>query len=623
MLAECRIFSIVTLKYSSILVPKSSNFAGISPHDFNPYQTDQQGNIDYGASALRAIPEATVGYLGLKALQGAGEGLKRTISGENRGIKVQERQLELQENKGIKPIVTSKTEIDPKLALEERLKEEKHIAEERRKDEIHIAEERRKDEIHKAKLESMGAKSTAPVQSVSPALQGSTVELPSTATTGIQTTPTATAESTLGMLPPVTHNAQGVPAPFAVPAQINPSSNPTGAIGVGNMPEGGSPAPFSTQPVIPSPPANPPAPPATPAPLATPPATPAQQVIEQTTGTEPEPPVSNQSAIGEVSANPVESGSEANPLHEQGSEVGKTQIEATSDSTNPNVEEKKRGGISEKPRDNPTKAKREVGYSEENRISRELHGEPIMTTSNKTHEELAEIAKTPQMKEFYIQQYEGNDKLKKAVAQAYKTGRLNEGDIFIPNATGGTTHFLNMNYNKGEDDVLKDYKAFRDKYYQGRPDIPYDDEYLKNLTEFNAKRNPASSIPGLEKMSGEQVGKAHPEETNFFKSKHLRTATIGSTAGLILTASQMAQAAQEAQKGNLAPTANLAGQAGATALLSKLFGLGAKGAGAGVGLGTYAPELNADEEKQLAQHRYAYEMSKKNGAGRGQLNSTK
>ena len=562
---------------SQPVVSKSSNFAGISLHDLSPYQTDKQGNIDYGASALRAIPEATVGYLGLKAVQGAGERLKRAISGEDRGIKVQERQLDLQEKEGIKPTVTSGDGIDPKLALEMRLKEEKHIA-----------EERRAEEIHKAKLESMGAKSTAPVQSVSPALQGSTVELPNTATPGIQTDPTATAESALSMLPP----------------------------GAPSVPQGSVPGAPNTQGV-------PGTLPATPAPLATPPATPAQQVIEQTTGTAPKPPVSNQSAIGEVSANPVESGSEANPLHEQGSEVGKTQIEATSDSTNPNVEEKKRGGISEKPRDNPTKAKREVGYSEENRISRELHGEPIMTTSNKTHEELAEIAKTPQMKEFYIQQYEGNDKLKKAVAQAYKTGRLNEGDIFIPNATGGTTHFLNMNYNKGEDDVLKDYKAFRDTYYQGRPDIPYDDEYLKNVKEFNAKRNPASSIPGLEKMSGEQVGKANPEETNFFKSKHLRTATIGSTAGLILTASQMAQAAQEAQKGNLAPTANLAGQAGATALLSKLFGLGAKGAGAGVGLGTYAPELNADEEKQLAQHRYAYEMSKKNGAGRGQLNSTK
>ena len=563
---------------SQPVIPKSPNFAGISPHDFNPYQTDQQGNIDYGASALRAIPEASVGYLGLKALQGAGEGLKRTISGENRGIKVQERQLKLQENEGVKPPVNSEAGIDPKLALEMRLKEEKHIA-----------EERRAEEIHRAKLESMGAKSTAPVEGVSPALQGSTVELPNTATPGIQTEPTATAESALSMLPP----------------------------GAPSVPQGSVPGAPNAQGVPGTLPANPPAP------LATPPATPAQQVIEQTTGTAPKPPVSNQSAIGEVSANPVESGSEANPLHDQGSEVGKTQIEATSDSTNPNVEGKQRGGISKKPRDNPTKAKREVGYSEENEISRKLHGEPIMTTSNKTHEELAEIAKTPQMKEFYKQQYEGNDKLKKAVAQAYKTGRLNEGDIFIPNAKGGTTHFLNMNYNKGEDDVLKDYKAFRDKYYQGRPDIPYDDEYLKNLTEFNAKRNPASSIPGLEKMSGEQVGKANPEETNFFKSKHLRTATIGSTAGLILTASQMAQAAQEAQKGNLAPTADLAGQAGATALLSKLFGLGAKGAGAGVGLGTYAPELNADEEKQLAQHRYAYEMSKKNGAGRGQLNSTK
>ena len=563
---------------SQPVIPKSPNFAGISPHDFNPYQTDQQGNIDYGASALRAIPEATVGYLGLKAVQGAGERLKRAISGENRGIKVQERQLDLQEKQGIEPPVTSGAGIDPKLALEMRLKEEKHIA-----------EERRAEEIHRAKLESMGAKSTAPVESVSPALQGSTVELPNTATPGIQTEPTATAESALSMLPP----------------------------GAPSVPQGSVPGAPNAQGVPGTLPANPPAP------LATPPATPAQQVIEQTTGTAPKPPVSNQSAIGEVSANPVESGSEANPLHDQGSEVGKPQIEATSDSTNPNVEGKQRGGISKKPRDNPTKAKREVGYSEENEISRKLHGEPIMTTSNKTHEELAEIAKTPQMKEFYKQQYEGNDKLKKAVAQAYKTGRLNEGDIFIPNAKGGTTHFLNMNYNKGEDDVLKDYKAFRDKYYQGRPDIPYDDEYLKNLTEFNAKRNPASSIPGLEKMSGEQVGKANPEETNFFKSKHLRTATIGSTAGLILTASQMAQAAQEAQKGNLAPTADLAGQAGATALLSKLFGLGAKGAGAGVGLGTYAPELNADEEKQLAQNRYAYEMSKKNGAGRGQLNSTK
>ena len=297
---------------SQPVIPKSPNFAGISPHDFNPYQTDQQGNIDYGASALRAIPEASVGYLGLKALQGAGEGLKRTISGENRGIKVQERQLKLQENEGVKPTVTSEAGIDPKLALEMRLKEEKHIA-----------EERRAEEIHKAKLESMGAKSTAPVEGVSPALQGSTVELPNTATPGIQTEPTATGESALSMLPP---SAPSVPQ-GSVPGALNTQGVPG---------------------TLPANPPTPPAPTATPAPLATPPATPAQQVIEQTTGTAPKPPVSNQSAIGEVSANPVESGSEANPLHEPGSDVGKTQLQASAESTEnkpPKLEKEIKGAV--------------------------------------------------------------------------------------------------------------------------------------------------------------------------------------------------------------------------------------------------------------------------------------
>ena len=219
-----------------------------------------------------------------------------------------------------------------------------------RENEYAIAQEKlNRERIKTQQLQAKeGIASTQKPSGVPANVAGSIVELPNTATTGIQTTPTATAESTLGMLPPVTHNAQGVPAPFAVPAQINPSSNPTGAIGVGNMPEGGSPAPFSTQPVIPSPPANPPAPPTTPAPLATFPSTPAQQVIEQTTGTAPKPPVSNQSAIGEVSANPVESGSEANPLHEPGSDVGKTQLQASAESTEnkpPKLEKEIKGAV--------------------------------------------------------------------------------------------------------------------------------------------------------------------------------------------------------------------------------------------------------------------------------------
>lgn len=304
-------------------------------------------------------------------------------------------------------------------------------------------------------------------------------------------------------------------------------------------------------------------------------------------------------------------------------DIGKEKVEPTVVNEEVKPVEKERGGESGKPRNNPTKEQRLNTYAEENKIARELHGQPTITTSDKPHEVLAETAKTPQMKEFYRQQYEGNDKLKKGVSEAYKTGRLNEGDIFIPNAGGGTAHFLNMNYNKGEDDVLKDYKAFRDTYYKGRPDIPYDAEYQKNLKEFNAKRNPASTIPGLETMTGEQVGKANPEETNFFGSKHLRKATIAGTTGIILTATQMAQAAEEANKGNYAPATYAGGEAVAGGLLSKLFGLGAKAGGAGLSAATYTPELNANEGKELAQRRYAYEMSKKNGAGRGQLNTSK
>jgi len=263
-------------------IPKSSNFAGISPHDFNPYQTDQQGNIDYGASAARAIPEATVGYIGLKGIQGLGEGLKRTLSGENRGIKVQERQLKLQENQGVKPTVVSEAGIDPETAQKMRFAEEQHIA-----------KLRRDEELHQAKLQANGIKPNE-INTVPPALAGSSVELPNTSTPGIQTAPTATGESALNMLPPVNPatpqgSLPGAPNVQATPATLPVTNNET----------------------------------------------PSEKVIEQVSGTEPKPPVSNQAPIGEISTNPVESGSEANPLHEPGAEAGKTQLEATQESTNP------------------------------------------------------------------------------------------------------------------------------------------------------------------------------------------------------------------------------------------------------------------------------------------------
>ena len=500
---------------SQPVIPNSSNFAGISPHDFNPYQTDQQGNIDYGASALRAIPEATVGYLGLKAVQGAGERLKRAISGENRGIKVQERQLDLQEKEGIKPTVTSGDGIDPKLALEMRLKEEKHIA-----------EERRAEEIHKAKLESMGAKSTAPVQSVSPALQGSTVELPNTATPGIQTEPTATAESALSMLPP----------------------------GAPSVPQGSVPGAPNTQGVPGTLPANPPAP------LATPPATPAQQVIEQTTGTAPEPPVSNQSAIGEVSANPVESGSEANPLHEHNSDVGKTQLQASAESTNPNVEGKQRGGVSGKPRNNPTKAEREAKEQAKLKVIQDSNLEP---THHLTREEIANKPMHPEMKRIIEEgnkQIESDPLLKANIEKLKLEHRVPEGFVFVPGMGGQDVHFINSygfeKYRKAKEDLMGG-KPLGD--YRIQPGSKnYDPEFHKSLRKWSEANLPASKIAGIPSMTGKENGLAAPEDTNFLarmpeelKPRFLKAiGKAGAVGGVAMTLADLANARTAAKHGN-------------------------------------------------------------------------
>ena len=82
-------------------------------------------------------------------------------------------------------------------------------------------------------------------------------------------------------------------------------------------------------------------------------------------------------------------------MHDQGSEVGKTQIEATSDSTNPNVEGKQRGGVSGKPRNNPTKAEREAKQQAKLKVIQDSNLEP---THHLTREEIANKPMHPEMK---------------------------------------------------------------------------------------------------------------------------------------------------------------------------------------------------------------------------------
>lgn len=522
-------------------IPKSSNFAGISPHDFNPYQTDQQGNIDYGASALRAIPEASVGYLGLKALQGAGEGLKRTISGENRGIKVQERQLKLQEKEGIKPNITSEAGIDPETAQKMRLAEEQHIA-----------KLRRDEELHQAKLQANGIKPNE-INTVPPALAGSSVELPSTSIPGIQTPPTATGESALSMLPPVNPATPQGSIPGAPNVQATPATLP-----VTNNEN------------------------------------PSEKVIEQVSGTEPKPPVSNQAPIGEISTNPVESGSEANPLHEPGAEAGKTQLEATKESTNqeqpkvePATEEKKaafpaetnttkESGNLTNPAENPTQGgveqiKREVTPEKEFKSSTRIRMSKddeerikaikeagIAPTHQLTREEIANQQMHPEMKKIVEQgnaTIEANPELKSEIERLKAGHKIPEGFVWIPHMSSGDVHFINTH-------GFEKYRQFKKDEMGGKPigeyalnpkDKNYNPDLREKIKKWSERNYPASNIAGFPEMTGEQKGKAAPEETNFFsKMGKLKPVakTIAGVGGVMMALTELAQAREEAKHGN-------------------------------------------------------------------------
>ena len=108
----------------------------------------------------------------------------------------------------------------------------------------------------------------------------------------ITTEPTATGQSTLAMLPPTAPSVPQGSIPGAPNVQATPATLP-----------------------------------------AMPPANPAQQVVEQATGTTPTPPVPASMPIGQTTPNPVESGEGSSPLHESGSAVGKTPLQATTEST--------------------------------------------------------------------------------------------------------------------------------------------------------------------------------------------------------------------------------------------------------------------------------------------------
>ena len=336
------------------------------------------------------------------------------------------------------------------------------------------------------------------------------------------------------------------------------------------MTPNGSPAPFAVPPQV-----NPSSNPTgaigvgnmpeggSPAPFATAPTTPAQQALK----TELTPPVNNNptSPIASVQPNPVTSGEGASPLHNPQGQ-GLTQTEATNVSATPNSafpaetnSPKESGSLTNKA-ENPTQGGVE-------KVEKEIKG-----------------AAKPRLDKELI--------LKDTPEQWTKLSK--EGQTFLPGYGAGDNNLYNTYGAEGR-------KAILEKYNNGKPIGSY-----KNYEELNQKLKagvPIGDVPDL-------MSKLPPEEEAGNYGKLGRKGLVKATGvgGLLVTAAQLSHAAEQAKKGNYAPA-----RESLFDLVSALGGVGGMAA-------THMGGLNKDEEKQLAQHRYAYEMSKKNGAGRGRLN---
>ena len=372
-------------------------------------------------------------------------------------------------------------------------------------------------------------------------------------------------------------------------AGIAPISEPTGVIPTSTapveLPNAQAPTPatltsspqemanFATGAVAPPSPGTQPVQPTQPvqvAPSAQPPqpapTTPAQQALK----TELTPPVNNNptSPIASVQPNPVTSGEGASPLHNPQGQ-GLTQTEATNVSATPNSAfpaetnaPKESGSLTNKA-ENPTQGGVE-------KVEKEIKG-----------------AAKPRLDKELI--------LKDTPEQWTKLSK--EGQTFLPGYGAGDNNLYNTYGAEGR-------KAILEKYNNGKPIGSYE-----NYEALNKKLKagvPIGDVPDLmSKLPAEE------EAGNYGKLGRKGLVRATGVGGLLVTAAQLSHAAEQAKKGNYAPA-----RESLFDLVSALGGVGGMAA-------THMGGLNKDEEKQLAQHRYAYEMSKKNGAGRGQLNSTK
>jgi len=76
---------------------------------------------------------------------------------------------------------------------------------------------------------------------------------------------------------------------------------------------------------------------------------------------------------------------------------------------------------------------------------------------------------------------------------------------------------------------------------------------VEKIKKWSERNYPTSNIAGFPEMTGEQKGKAAPEETNFFsKMGKLKPVakTIAGVGGVMMALTELAQAREEAKHGN-------------------------------------------------------------------------
>ena len=360
-----------------------------------------------------------------------------------------------------------------------------------------------------------------------------------------KTPPVANAPVSPPSAPVTLPNAQA-PTPLALsstPEQM--ASFATGVV---------PPAPAMGQATAPTPPAIPPAPPMQPpAPPMQAPATVQPNPVEgggSPTGQNQSGTNTSASGGGESNAFPEATNASTNATKESGN--------LTNPAENPSqggVEQIKTPETSEK--ENKPTSRIRITKEDEERI-KAIKEAGIAPTHQLTREEIAKQPMHSEMKKIVEQgnaTIEANPELKSEIERLKAGHKIPEGFVWIPHMGSGDVHFINTH-------GFEKYRQFKNEELGGKPigeyalnpkEKNYNPDLREKIKKFSERSYPASNIAGMPEMTGEQKGKAAPEETNFFgKLGKLKPVakTIAGVGGVMMALSELAQAKQEARHGN-------------------------------------------------------------------------